>query len=702
MLTREAARGSTPGVVVLGMHRSGTSLATRLVSLLGLTLGRGPAVPATEGNARGHSESAVLRDLNDDLLARLGGNWAGPPPLDDGWERDNRLDAVRREARSAFARVYGPSPDPWVWKDPRNCITFPFWEHGVGIRAVVVLVHRNPLAVADSLFERDGLSCAVALALWERYVRDSLCNSSGHRVLSASSDEIVEDPVGWVARVRDVIRGAGIDLGPGPDDGVITSAIDVGLLHHASYTARDLRADAHASEAQCALFDVLGKIAGSHDDFVVPDLPAPTAGIDSLLTEHARFYEEREALREKLARGASATGASSMCAGSRSAPTPSTGGSEGTVAEPAVTVCVPSFNGMRHLEDCLDSVAAQTFDDFEVLVVDDASTDGTAAAAESFRARDPRVRVESNPRNLGLVRNWNRCVELARGRWLKFVFQDDVIAPTCVEALMQARRPDCPLVVCRRTLRFDDDREATRDAYSLSLEHSLDRLFGEVPYVSAAQVQAAVLDHVGVNFVGEPTAVLVERSAFDQFGRFNEALVALCDFEYWARVGSNTGLAYVPESLATFRVHVGSASEVNRTELLFHKDWLDPLLLQCELATAPPFAPVRGLAASRGIDLCRSSLDLAARARRHAEQALRAAQPPNRAPLRAWRQVVASYPFLARAPRLRALDVKYAVGRTVRSRRPHPTHGARRGRGPRVGSGRGVLPATVPPDPGER
>jgi len=273
------------------------------------------------------------------------------------------------------------------------------------------------------------------------------------------------------------------------------------------------------------------------------------------------------------------------------------------MADQVVSVCVPTFNGGRHVEECLDSVVAQTFTDFEVLVVDDASTDDTTAVVERFRRRDPRVRVERNACNLGLVPNWNRCVELARGRWLKFVFQDDVIAPTCVEALLHARRPDCPLVVCRRTLSFeargsDESAVAVSDEYSLTLEHSLDRLFGEVPYVSAELVQGALLDHFGVNFVGEPTAVLVERDAFRRFGRFNAALVALCDFEFWARVGANTGLAYVPESLATFRVHAGSASEINRTRLRFHKDWLDPLVLRAELATAPAFAGVRVMAAS--------------------------------------------------------------------------------------------------------
>jgi hypothetical protein len=197
--------------------------------------------------------------------------------------------------------VYGSGSGAWIWKDPRNCITLPFWEDTLGIEPVVLLVHRNPLAVADSLHARDDLSRTISLALWERYVRDSLANVGGHRVLCASSDEILDDARGWVARVRDVVTGAGIELDPEPGAAAVTDAVEVGL-QHSSYGAGDVRTDGAVSEAQRELFDVLAKLSGAHDHLVVPELPAPTGGTDLLLTEHARFYEEREALREKLAR----------------------------------------------------------------------------------------------------------------------------------------------------------------------------------------------------------------------------------------------------------------------------------------------------------------------------------------------------------------------------------------------------------------
>src|SRR5258705_231166 len=82
---------------------------------------------------------------------------------------------------------------------------------------------------------------------------------------------------------------------------------------------------------------------------------------------------------------------------------------------PLVSICVPAYNGARFLRECLESALAQTCADFEILVVDDSSGDNTAALARDYPRRFPRVRVHVNERNLGLVANWNRYVELAPG-----------------------------------------------------------------------------------------------------------------------------------------------------------------------------------------------------------------------------------------------------------------------------------------------
>src|ERR1043166_8326715 len=83
--------------------------------------------------------------------------------------------------------------------------------------------------------------------------------------------------------------------------------------------------------------------------------------------------------------------------------------------KPSVSVCIPMHNGAAHLAESLESALSQTFNDIEFVLVDDCSTDDTVAIAEEFARRDSRVRLYRNPRNMGLVANWSRTVELANG-----------------------------------------------------------------------------------------------------------------------------------------------------------------------------------------------------------------------------------------------------------------------------------------------
>jgi glycosyltransferase involved in cell wall biosynthesis len=110
--------------------------------------------------------------------------------------------------------------------------------------------------------------------------------------------------------------------------------------------------------------------------------------------------------------------------------------------KPLVSVCIPTYNGAKYLKECLDSVLAQTFTDFEVLIVDDKSSDETLSIAQEYATYDPRFRVIQNECNLGLVGNWNRCVELAQGEWIKFIFQDDLIEPACLERMLAVRKSE--------------------------------------------------------------------------------------------------------------------------------------------------------------------------------------------------------------------------------------------------------------------
>lgn len=266
---------------------------------------------------------------------------------------------------------------------------------------------------------------------------------------------------------------------------------------------------------------------------------------------------------------------------------------------PVVSVCVPTYNGAAYLAECLDSILAQTFTDFEVLIVDDCSRDDTLAIAEQYARRDPRVRVLRNEHNLGLVGNWNRCVEIAQGEWIKFVFQDDLIAPTCLDRMLAVGRNGHLLVGCARDFIFDPGtRESDRDFY-LWHEALLESLLTES--TTPEQFSEITLDDRHDNLLGEPTAVLLHRSVFTRFGPFNGLMVQIVDGEYWARVGTTVGVAFISDVLATFRVHPASTSTLNNMASAV-RTRLDTLIVRHEFAFNPVYAPLRAVARSRRPD----------------------------------------------------------------------------------------------------
>jgi hypothetical protein len=273
------------GVFVLGMHRSGTSAATRLINLLGVpTCVEKDLFPPSEDSPRGNWESVSLTAFNDRLLGALGFDWTCPVSLARGWENDPGLGWLYHEAAELFPQVV--PGDRWVWKDPRNCVVFPFWRRGLAVRPVVVLVHRNPLEIARSLDARGGLGKLHALALWERYLRLALVAISGLPTLVTGYAALLGDPVRWGERVGEFLTRSGVATGRA-DEADVLRFVDRGL-QHARATPVELAADRALSEPQRALHAALERARGAHAVFETPTLPAETASTETLLSERRR------------------------------------------------------------------------------------------------------------------------------------------------------------------------------------------------------------------------------------------------------------------------------------------------------------------------------------------------------------------------------------------------------------------------------
>jgi glycosyltransferase involved in cell wall biosynthesis len=217
------------------------------------------------------------------------------------------------------------------------------------------------------------------------------------------------------------------------------------------------------------------------------------------------------------------------------------------MSAPEVTVLLPVFNGARHLREAVSSVLGQRFTDFELLVVDDGSTDDTPAILASFE--DSRLRVVRNDANLGLVATLNRGLSEARGEWIARQDADDVSTPGRLAAQMEFVRgnPSVPVVGSDAWLVGSEGRFCGRW-----------RTGGHADLVAWDLCFRAPFAHASALF---RRSIVGER-----FGGYRE--VRACeDLELWSRVAAEFPIVTLREPLVKYRLHDGSIMAATATDL---------------------------------------------------------------------------------------------------------------------------------------
>jgi hypothetical protein len=189
-------------LLVLGMHRSGTSALTGAVAKLGAFPGT-QLMPATADNAEGYWECAPIVHLNDQLLLRLGARWDSVAPLPAGWMSLPLIEVVREYAARTVASEFGDSKFA-VLKDPRICRLVPFWRsvfETAGFTVSCVLMLRRPMEVAASLARRDQFAPEKSLSMWYAHLVDAERDSRGMPRAMVSYDALLADAAGTLTRI---------------------------------------------------------------------------------------------------------------------------------------------------------------------------------------------------------------------------------------------------------------------------------------------------------------------------------------------------------------------------------------------------------------------------------------------------------------------------------------------------------------------
>lgn len=267
--TRGQARASSSGAVcVLGAPRSGTSLTARLLNILGVDLGPEEELmePVEANNSAGFWEHEGIADLNEDILATLGEaprqRWRFPPRLPDGWEHDPRLESHRRAAQEILERSFAERR-LWGWKDPRTCLTLPFWQEALGRTAGVeiglryVICIRHPLDVAASLQARDEMPADESLRLWLRYLSSALAHTRGQPRLCVTYESYFP---GWETQAKRLAAFVRLPAPSGDKREAIAAHVDEGLRHHRD-ASRGEGGDSELPTAVGELYALLSEIA---------------------------------------------------------------------------------------------------------------------------------------------------------------------------------------------------------------------------------------------------------------------------------------------------------------------------------------------------------------------------------------------------------------------------------------------------------
>ena len=228
-----------------------------------------------------------------------------------------------------------------------------------------------------------------------------------------------------------------------------------------------------------------------------------------------------------------------------------------------VSVCVPAFSAEAFIGATIESVLAQTYQNWELIVLDNNSPDRTGDIARSYA--DPRIRVETNPATLDLPENWNAVSAMATGRYLKLLCADDILHPDCLaeQVAVLEHHDDVALVACRRDF-IGPDGEVVLERRGLR---------GLVGQCDPASVVRQVV-RSGINPIGWPGAMLLRRSIFVEVGAFDTRWLFPIDLELALRMLAHGSFRGLDQSLASFRISPGSASSTLSNQGKQHRQLL--------------------------------------------------------------------------------------------------------------------------------
>jgi glycosyltransferase involved in cell wall biosynthesis len=266
---------------------------------------------------------------------------------------------------------------------------------------------------------------------------------------------------------------------------------------------------------------------------------------------------------------------------------------------PLVTVAICTYNGEQYISDTLDSVLAQTYNNWEIVIVDDGSSDGTVAIIRRYAKRDGRIRFFVR-KNMGLPASRNFSFKQARGEWIAIIDQDDLCYPDRLKKQVEvaANFPSAGLIFCDTDYIDEVGQNIGSHLHSFSLPGPL------IPKGVAGHLLIIKGCYV------DSEACFIKRTTVDCLGPLDESLLYACDYEYFIRAGLKYDFAYTCETLSAWRIHPKQESVTNFNRFKEYRSVLNKYLLHSEVNLYLKLIIIFNLVRSHGGEIYRELQNL--------------------------------------------------------------------------------------------
>jgi glycosyltransferase involved in cell wall biosynthesis len=219
---------------------------------------------------------------------------------------------------------------------------------------------------------------------------------------------------------------------------------------------------------------------------------------------------------------------------------------------PKVSIILPNYNYARYLDERIQSLLDQTFQDFELIIVDDASTDESIEVIQKYE-RDPRIKTKFFSENSGLpYKRWNDGALMASGDYILFAGADDACASTMLDQLVNKldAHPNVGIAYCQ-SMKMDSKGKLLQSMKKYT--DTLNKQRWSQDYVETGDSECCYM--VIKNTIPNASSALMRRSLFEQLGGFDENLKLVADWMLWSKILLISDVAFVADPLNYFRFH---------------------------------------------------------------------------------------------------------------------------------------------------